>query len=823
MNERDQIDIAWVLIASVLVLVMQAGFLCLEAGSTRSKNSINVALKNLSDFAVASLLFALFGYSIMFGATNAGWFGPLTFFGDTQLDARSATFFVFEVMFCGTATTIVSGAVAERMRFGGYLTVAAVLSGFIYTVFGHWAWNGIDGSPTVGWLRGLGFVDFAGSTVVHGVAGWSALALVVILGPREGRFDRDGGARRIPGHDLPFAMLGAILLWIGWLGFNGGSALALDDRVPGILTNTVLSGSAGLVAALASSWLRLGRTDVMAVLNGSLAGLVAITAGCHAVSPTSAIVIGAVGGLVMEAGTIALERARIDDVVGVIPVHAMAGVWGTLAVALFGDAARLGTGLGRLDQFGVQCLGVGACFIWSFGVVYLIFRAVDRFRPLRVTARSEQLGLNVTEHGATTELQDLLVGLELQAETGDLSLRVAVEPFTEVGRIASRYNRVMDSLQEAVAAAAAIVRDIRDGIITFRSDGTLLSFNPGAQSIFGHSLPDILHKPVQILFQNDAGVSMLSGRGAEATVAAGIPVELDGLRRNGSRVPVEVRLSAGISSGENVYTGLIRDISDREEMDRMKNEFISTVSHELRTPLTSINASLGLLADGVAGELSPDSRELVRIGRDNSERLVRLIGQILDIEKMEAGKQDYELRALEIGPIVEQVVETYRALANQSAVTLNFTDSTKRGRARADEDRVIQVVSNLLSNALRFSEREAKIEIDVARHDGAIRVSVTDHGAGIPESFRPRVFQKFAQADGSDSRRQGGTGLGLSICQAIIEDLGGKIGFETEIGEGTTFSFDLPEWREGLAEVTGEVTGEAAEATQGSPGAGVKL
>jgi Amt family ammonium transporter len=796
MNQPDQLDIAWVLICSMLILVMQAGFLCLEAGATRSKNSINVALKNLSDFAVASLLFALFGYSIMFGATHAGWFGQLAFFGDDPLDARTATFFVFEVMFCGTATTIVSGAVAERMRFGGYLLVAAVLSGLVYTVFGHWAWNGLDGSPTLGWLRGLGFVDFAGSTVVHGVAGWSALALVVIIGPREGRFTADGGARRIPGHNLPFAMLGAILLWIGWLGFNGGSALAIDDRVPGILINTVLAGSAGLAAALASSWLRLGRSDVMAVLNGSLAGLVAITAGCHAVSPVSAIAIGAVGGLVMEVGTVALERARIDDVVGAIPVHAMAGVWGTLAVAFFGDTALLGTGLGRLDQFGVQLLGVGVCFIWSFGVVFVIFRTVDRFRPLRVTARAEQLGLNVTEHGATTELQDLLVGLDLQAETGDLGLRVAVEPFTEVGQIANRYNRVMDSLQEAVATTAAIVRDIRDGIVTFRSDGTLLSFNPGAESIFGYSVSDILHKSVMTLFSNDT--DMLSASGAQAAAAGGTPIALEGVRRNGSRVPVEVMLSAGGHSGETVYTGLIRDISDREEVDRMKNEFISTVSHELRTPLTSINASLGLLADGVAGELTPDSRELVEIGRNNSQRLVRLIGQILDIQKMEAGKQGYELRNLEIGPLVEQVVDTFRPLARESAVTLRFDNSAEDAFARVDEDGVIQVVTNLLSNALRFSPRGAQIEISVARHEGAIRVSVVDQGDGIPESFRPRVFQKFAQADGSDSRRKGGTGLGLSICQGIIEDFGGKIGFETETGEGTLFRFDLPEWRDGV-------------------------
>ena len=197
MTPTPNLDIAWMLIASTLVLLMQAGFLCLEAGATRSKNSINVAIKNMSDFAVAALLFAIFGFSLMFGVTRGGWFGPVEFFGaNGDLGARELAFFVFQMMFCGTATTIVSGAVAERMRFGGYLVAAAVLSGLVYTVFGHWAWNGLDGSPTAGWLRELGFVDFAGSTVVHSVAAWSALALVLILGPRQGRFDDDGTPRR---------------------------------------------------------------------------------------------------------------------------------------------------------------------------------------------------------------------------------------------------------------------------------------------------------------------------------------------------------------------------------------------------------------------------------------------------------------------------------------------------------------------------------------------------------------------------------------------------------------------------------------------------
>jgi len=685
MTPNPNLDIAWVLIASALVLLMQAGFLCLEAGATRSKNSINVAIKNLSDFAVATLLFAIFGFSLMFGATRGGWVGPVEFVGaNGELGAREFAFFVFQMMFCGTATTIVSGAVAERMRFGAYLAVAAVLSGCVYTLFGHWAWNGVDGSPSQGWLRGLGFVDFAGSTVVHGVAAWSSLALVLILGPREGRFAEDGTPQRIQGHDLPFAMLGAILLWIGWLGFNGGSVLAMNDQVPPILANTLLAGSAGLVVALASSWLRTGRSDVMAVINGSLAGLVAITAGCHAVSPAAAMTIGAVGGLVMELGVVTLERARIDDVVGVIPVHGLAGLWGTAALALFGDLEILGTGLGRAEQLRIQLFGAAVAFVWSFGFVYLIFRGVDRVFPLRVSARDEHMGLNVAAHGATTELLDLLIGMDEQARSGDLSRRVVVEPFTEVGQIASRYNLVMQSLEETAATT-----------------------------------------------------------------------------------------------------------------DRMKNEFISTISHELRTPLTSINASLGLMADGVVGKLSSESRNLVRIARQNSERLIRLISDILDIDKIASGKLAYDVRELEIHSLVVQAVEAHRVLAGEYSVELVVNDEAAGARVCADADRLIQVVTNLLSNAVKFSPEGASVEVSIVRHDGMIRVSVRDRGPGIPKSFHHLVFEKFIQADASDQRQRGGTGLGLAICRAIIEDLGGQIDFETEAGRGTMLFFDLPEHRGG--------------------------
>ncbi len=274
-------------------------------------------------------------------------------------------FFFFQLAFCSTSTTIVSGAVAERMSFRGYAITAAILSMLIYPVFGHWAWGGVLSGEAAGWLESRGFVDFAGSTVVHSVGGWIALAAILVLGPRIGRFGPDG--KRIEPHDMPMATLGMFLLWIGWFGFNGGSTLALNATVPFVLVHTMLAAAAGGLAVVGISWIRNGLPDVQLTLNGILAGLVAITANCHIVSTSNAVLIGAGGGIVCLVASDLLARLRIDDAVDAVPVHLAAGIWGTLAVALFGDVSLFPNGHTRLAQLGVQALGIGAARVFAFG------------------------------------------------------------------------------------------------------------------------------------------------------------------------------------------------------------------------------------------------------------------------------------------------------------------------------------------------------------------------------------------------------------------------------------------------------------------------
>jgi Amt family ammonium transporter len=336
--------------------------------------------------------------------------------------------------------------------------VSVLVAGFTYPIFGHWAWNGLQFGEANGWLGQLGFYDFAGSTVVHSMGGWTALALLLILGSRIGRFPKDGPPKKITGSNLPLAAMGALLLWIGWLGFNGGSTLEIGPSVGRVIANTILAGSVGLVVTMIGGYLLKGRVEIDHVINGSLAGLVAITAGANVVDSVPTAIIAGIGGLVVLGASELLERFRIDDAVGAVPVHLAAGIWGTLAVGIFGDLDIIGSGLSRFGQIRAQSIGILACAVLGFGVTYAVAWIANRIRPLRVPPEAERVGLNVWEHGASSDLLDFFEVMDEQSKTGDLSLRANVEPFTEVGQIADKYNDLMGSLEEADTQ----VRDYQD-------------------------------------------------------------------------------------------------------------------------------------------------------------------------------------------------------------------------------------------------------------------------------------------------------------------------------------------------------------------------
>lgn len=565
MDNSQSINTLWILVCAGLVFVMQAGFLCLESGLTRNKNSINVAAKNISDFAVAALVFWLLGFGLMFGESLAGWVGGSLFGALDQLkdDPALLAFVLFQIMFCATAATIVSGAVAERMRFGAYLALSAFVSVWVYPVFGHWAWGGLwTGEP--GWLGRWGFVDFAGSTVVHSVGGWVSLVAVCMVGARRGRFPPDQAPAVISAGNLPMAMLGTLLLFFGWMGFNGGSALALNATVPGILVNTTLAAVAGCLTGLTLGRIWHGYFEILYIINGMIAGLVAITAGAHAMTGFEAIVIGATGALLMAWAHEKLLAWRIDDAVGAISTHLGAGIWGTLAVGLLGDLTVLNTGNTRLEQIGVQALGVVVCGLWSVAATWVFLRLWSRWGGLRVSEEDERTGLNVAEHGARTELIDLLDAMEAQRISGNLSQRVPTEDYTEVGQVAQAYNRVMEALETATQRTLSIVRDMRDGIVTFTRDGVLTSLNPGAEKLLGVSAHQAVGRPfAQVL--RDAGYP--HALGADRLCRPGSKMELRMTRPGGQRVYFEVSVSENHQDAELRFTGAVRDVTERKAVE----------------------------------------------------------------------------------------------------------------------------------------------------------------------------------------------------------------------------------------------------------------
>ncbi len=435
----------WMVMATALVFSMQAGFLLLEAGFVRSKNAINVAQKNLSDFILAMITFLLIGGGLMFGPSIGGWLGQHSFAFASILDQHTVEF-ALQLAFCGTAATIVSGAVAERMSFHGYLSCAVFISAIIYPVSGHWIWGQAFIPGNQAFLADRGFIDYAGSTAVHSVGAWVALATIIIIGPRSGRFDQQGNPTTIAGHNTVLSTAGMVILLVGWLGFNAGAAVPGSIEFGRIIMNTILAAaSGGLAGVVLGRWID-GTHLPQNAINGILGGLTAITAGCFAVSLHSALVIGGIGGVLAIMGSYwLLHRWRLDDAIGVIATHGFAGAWGTVAVAGFAYEDQLLAG-SRIQQLLIQLEGVALVFAWAFGCSVLFFHMLNRFMPLRVTIEQESLGLNLVEHCSTLgtgHLKRTLDTLTIQGG-GITDVRLDQETGDEAAELATTINHLMD-------------------------------------------------------------------------------------------------------------------------------------------------------------------------------------------------------------------------------------------------------------------------------------------------------------------------------------------------------------------------------------------
>jgi Amt family ammonium transporter len=396
-------DMVWLFLGASLVFIMQAGFAMVETGLTRAKNATNIVMKNLMDFCFGAIVYWAIGWGFMYGADALGGFiGASDFFKGIMDDPVYYRDWFFQVVFAATAATIVSGAMAERTQFKSYLIYTCFISAVIYPISGHWIWGG-------GWLAGLGFHDFAGSTVVHSVGGWAALMGALVIGPRQGKYVKgaDGliSVKAFPGHNIPLAMLGVFLLWFGWYGFNGASTLSgTSPDIARVCVTTTLAASAGAIGALVFSWLWFKKPDASMTMNGALAGLVAITAPCGVVSPGASIVIGLIGGVLVVLSVEFIDKVlKIDDPVGASSVHLSCGIWGTLAVGIWGNVEGTAVGLlhgGGLAQLGIQALGIVSVGAWAALTSLALFLALKAVTGLRVSPKEELVGLDITEHKA---------------------------------------------------------------------------------------------------------------------------------------------------------------------------------------------------------------------------------------------------------------------------------------------------------------------------------------------------------------------------------------------------------------------------------------
>jgi Amt family ammonium transporter len=594
-SQAARVDLSWLLVAAGLVMIMQVGFLLLEAGMVRSKNSINVAQKNLLNFVFAVVAFAAVGFMIAFGRSDGsvfGWYGDFYFLRD--VDSWQAAFFVFQVMFCGTAATIVSGAVAGRMKLPAYVFGSILLSSLIYPIFVHWAWGAALFPNPSAFLLTMGFVDFAGSTVVHSTGGWVALAACMVIGPRLGKFNPDGTAVRIAGHSPVLSTTGTLLLFIGWIGFNGGSTLAVSDTLPTIIMNTVLAGAIGTCVGYVIGFYQDGVILPEKSNAGLLGALVAITAGCHIVGPASALVIGAIGGAVAILGNTFVERRlKIDDAVGAIGVHAFAGVAGTLLLALLAPLENLPAG-SRLAQLHVQLVGVGINFYWSFGLGYLFFSTLNRLMPIRVSAVEEEQGLNLAEHASRLgvgHVEDALA--ELLGGNADMNKRLPLMKGDDSEKLTVLFNRLMDNLEdeqrnrghlmelkrdhEEAERVAALANATFEAIL-IHSDGVILDGNEQLAKLVGLPLSEIIGRSVFDFLQDGKKITIDDVMARNDDGIHEIVVRL----ANGEQIPVEARGRDIVYRGEPARIGCLIDLRERKLAE-------SRVRHlALHDPLTGL-------------------------------------------------------------------------------------------------------------------------------------------------------------------------------------------------------------------------------------------
>ena len=759
-------DMIWTLIASFLIFLMQAGFTLVEVGFTRAKNAGNVVMKNMIDFAVGSIGFFFIGYGLMFGGSALGLFGTSDFFlshitAAGKVDNWKFANLMFQVVFAATAATIVSGAMSERAKFIGYLFYSVLISTLIYPVVGHWIWGG-------GWLARRGMIDFSGSTVVHSVGGWVSLAGVLVLGPRLGRYNRDGSMNIIPGHNIPLVALGVFILWFGWFGFNTGNTLsATNPSIALIAVNTILAGASGALCTMALTWALRGKPDVGMTLNGILSGLVSCTGGVAIISPFSAISIGGIAGIILYLSVRGLERLRIDDPVGAISVHGANGIWGTLAVGLFAQDKYVQNSLGfstnglffggGLDLFSVQALAVVTVFLWAFFLSFGFFKALNAAIGLRVSPEEEVRGLDFGEHSMTSyplfdefqrKQEEIVEELERVRELSllhDISqsmytlnldeiLELILEGVTKgVGFDRARLYLLDEEKNQLVCKmAVGVERDkIQNLSLPYDRDDNMVSRAMIERKPFivedAKADPRVNRELISFLdVKSFAAVPLFAKDKVRGGIAADnlfsqsliTEKKLQSLMIFANQAALALE-NALMYEELKAFSGQLEERVKRAtaELEETQKQLFQSeklaalgklsagIAHEIRNPLTSIKILIHSLVDEMATETSRE-KDLVVI-EGEIQRVNKIIKQFLDF----ARPREPALEPIDIREVLEHTATLLGYEMEAQEILLRKDFPPELPRVLADKEQMMQVFLNLMLNAIQAMPQGGQLHL----------------------------------------------------------------------------------------------------------------
>ena len=843
LNSGQQLlNIFLTLFAAYLVFFIQAGITLVELGSSRAKNAVHTVIKNLAGFTAGSIIFLLIGYGLMFGRSWFGLVGTSGFFlsgGQTPGGGINNSLFaslIFQMTLAGVAATIASGAMAERTKFSGSLIYSLLIGGLIYPVAGHWVRSG------EGWLSRLGMIDFAGSALIHSLTGWVSLAGLIVVGPRIGRYNRNGAPISIAGHNFPLLALGVFIIWLGWFGLIGGSLPQNGQPALGLIAiNTILAAMGGTIASLMASWLLAGRADPRLSLRGLLAGLVTSTATAAIVSPQVALLVGAIGGLSLRPLGRLFERFRLDDPIGALSIYGINGLWGTAAVGLFAQEQfsrnSLGISLNGLlfgggwKLLAAQTIGAGAIFIWGFGVSLLVFWVIDKAFGLRASAEEETRGLDassyricsyplcdefqkrqevilaelkrVRELSALHEISqsmhslnlDEILHLILQGVTHSIGFDRArlylinekeriLECKMAVGIEQEKIKTVALPLDSEESVLSKVVSERKAYIIQdARNDPRV---NPKLKALF--NLRSFVAAPLQgrnrVMGAITADYILSDKRITKDKVDSLITfANQAGLAIENAKLYQELRLFN--EELEERVRKATEDLKKTQEQliqsSRLSalGQLSAGVAHEIRNPLTSIRILIHSLLD----RLSPEDirREDIEVIENEIERINQIIKQFLDFARPSKPKMErVDINQL----IADTLLLLFHELVEQEVEVEQ--DLMPLPYILADREQMRQIFINLILNAMQAMPGGGRLKVSTAVEGSHVRICFQDEGRGIPESIKEKLFEPFF------TTKEEGIGLGLSITKRIVEDHQGRIEVDSSEGEGATFAVILP-------------------------------